>query len=157
MSIQTVLPPHSQENPFVIPSYPYGRLRCVKHVWLETKPKKGVRLMEQTQNPKNMRWNKPHASTYAEISGALYLDENGHVQWESVTGYTDLDKCKAFLETFGENAANHAALVNHIGRKEIYENEMDACEGGRPSYGSPEWKAAYGRAMAKMKAAGLLD
>ena len=74
----------SSETAYVVEDYPYGfRLRCRMRYWLEVHPKRGVRLMSQTSNPKKpgLVWNKPKASTYARFGGALYLDDEGHVQW----------------------------------------------------------------------------
>ena len=46
---------------------------------LEYKPKKGYRFVSQTTNPKRPGkvWNKPKASTYSKLGGAMYLNENG--------------------------------------------------------------------------------
>lgn len=94
----------SEETAYLIEDYPYGfRLRCKMKAWLETQPKKGVRFVTQTENPKNGRWNNPKASTYAKICGAMFLDEKGHVQWECVTEYTDEQKCLEFVEKYGSN------------------------------------------------------
>ena len=74
----TVLHGHvSEETAHTTDDYPYGGHRTSCRWWLETKPKHGMRVMQQTQNPKNGRWNKPHASTYCEFQ-ILYLDEKGH-------------------------------------------------------------------------------
>ena len=73
---------------FVVEDYPYGfRLRCSIRYWLETSSTHGVRLMTQTSNPKRGNvWNKAKAS---DLRGALrwgvvFLDENGHVQWNGL-------------------------------------------------------------------------
>lgn len=151
--IQTVLPVHTQENPFVIDSYPYGRLRCVKRVWLETKPRKGTRCVGQTQDPKNLRWNKPHASTYAEFSGAMYLDSAGHVQWCGLTQFADFEECKAYLDTFGENCTNHAEVVIWTRKQEIKKEELD--KAGNPSYGTPEFQKAKQAMFARFQEEGI--
>jgi hypothetical protein len=57
----------SQENAYVIQDYPYGRLRTQKRVWLEYREGFGFREMHQTLNPKNNRWNKPHAGQYSAL------------------------------------------------------------------------------------------
>lgn len=151
--IQTVLPVHTQENPFVIDSYPYGRLRCVKRVWLETKKNKGTRCVGQTQNPKNQVWNKPHASTYAEFSGAMYLDSEGHVQWTGLTQYDELETISAFLETFGENCTNHAEVVKWKRKHEIKKEELD--KAGNPDYGTPDFQKAHSAMLARFKQEGI--
>ena len=56
------------ETAYEIADYPYGSLRCKKRVWVETKPKHGMRLVECTENPKTGRWNKPHAGTYSDVT-----------------------------------------------------------------------------------------
>lgn len=64
----------SQETAYVQSDYPYGRHRCQRRVWIETKPKQGQRFVAQTEDPKRLRWNAAHASTYAPIK-VLVLDE----------------------------------------------------------------------------------
>lgn len=68
--------------------------------WLEVNSK-GTRFWSQTSNPKKGNvWNKPKASTYC-MAGAMYLDDNGHVQWAGLSAY-DLSKSKDFLDTYRE-------------------------------------------------------
>ncbi len=108
--IKTILPAihTSPETAYVCSDYPYGfRLRCKIRYWLETN-KKGTRFCSQTTNPKvaGEVWNKPKASTYSEISGAMYLNENEHVTWQGLNQYADAPELKKFLEDFGENVVN---------------------------------------------------
>lgn len=93
----------SPETAFVVDDYPYGfRLRCHIRYWLDYKPGKGVRLWSQTTNPKRGDvWNKPKASTYQRLGGALYLDVQGHVTWGGVTEYDDAAKMQDFNDTLG--------------------------------------------------------
>lgn len=76
----------SSETAYLVEDYPYGfNLRCKMRCWIEYKPKKGFRFWTQTTNPKkNNIWNKPKASTYVELSAAMYLDDQNHVQWIGV-------------------------------------------------------------------------
>jgi hypothetical protein len=75
----------SAETAYLVPDYPYGRLRCKIRYWVETATKgsgKGEqRWVSQTTNPKvpGEVWNKPKASTYSALV-AMYLDEKDHVQ-----------------------------------------------------------------------------
>ena len=94
----------SPETAYVVNDYPYGfRLRCTIRYWLEYKGDMGVRLMSQTTNPKRGGvWNKPKASTYACFGGAMYLDDEGHVQWAGLTEYSNGAEAKLFEDTFGE-------------------------------------------------------
>jgi hypothetical protein len=72
----------SPESAYVVDDYPYGfRLRCKIRYWLEYAPRKGFRFVSQTTNPKAAGevWNKPKASTYASIAGAMFLDDSNHV------------------------------------------------------------------------------
>lgn len=78
----------SPETAYVVDDYPYGfKLRCKARYWIETHPKRGQRVMFQTTNPKiegREAWNKPKASTYAQLR-VLVLDEsNGHVETDSI-------------------------------------------------------------------------
>ncbi len=91
----------SEATAYFVHDYPYGfRERTQIRYWLEEKPKKGWRFVSQTMNPKTARWNKPKASTYAEWGAAMYLDGNGHVQWEGIGPYSDDSKILAFVRTF---------------------------------------------------------
>jgi hypothetical protein len=93
----------SEATAYDVLDYPYGfRERTQARYWLEHKPRKGWRLMFQTLAPKTQRWNKPKASTYSEWGGAMYLDGNGHVQWDGIGPYSDDAKILAFLRTFPE-------------------------------------------------------
>lgn len=134
----------SPETAHVIESYPYGfKLRCKIRYWLETN-KKGTRFCSQTTNPKKAGevWNKPKASTYADFSGAMYLDENNHVQWEGLTQYADLPKINEFINNFGENATNFELVKNIRRKKEIFEEELGKFS-PRPDYGSALYRSAY--------------
>src|SRR6266566_9627426 len=79
----------SPETAFVVDDYPYGfRLRCKIRYWLEYAPKRGVRFVSQTSNPKRGNvWNKPKASTYCRFGGCMVLDEQGHVKWSGLSEY----------------------------------------------------------------------
>lgn len=155
--IKTILAGHtSPETAFLVESYPYSfKLRCKIRYWLETN-KKGTRFVSQTTNPKASSevWNKPKASTYTEISGCMYLDENEHVQWTTVSQYTELDKCKEYLANCSEGATNLDGLKKHIRRKEIYEDEMGRFT-PRPSYGDEFFKLAYGATIKRCRDEGL--
>jgi hypothetical protein len=91
----------SLETAYMIEDYPYGSLRCKRRVWLESDPRKGVRFVAQTQNPKNGRWNNPHKSTYVDVAACLYLDEKGYVDWTGIHAYTNPQEALAFVQTFG--------------------------------------------------------
>ena len=80
MSEVTVLYGHeSEDTAYVVDDYPYGfRLRTKIRYWVETDERRGQRMVSQTLNPKNGRWNKPKTSTYSDLV-FLGLDENEHV------------------------------------------------------------------------------
>jgi len=93
----------SPETAYVVGDWPYGSsLRCKKRFWVEFKNKKGFRLVTQTTNPKASfeKWNKPKKSTYSRFGGAMYLDEDGHVQWAGLSEYSDLTESLQFDETY---------------------------------------------------------
>lgn len=138
------------ETAYLVEDYPYGfRLRCKIRYWLETN-KKGTRFCSQTTNPKAAGevWNKLKASTYSEISGAMYLDEKGHVQWRGLNQYADLPELKEFAATFGESATNKKELEKIIKMKEIFEEEL-AKFTPRPDYGTALYNHAYIGARAR--------
>jgi len=94
----------SEATAYLVEDYPYGfTARTQIRYWLETKPKKGWRLVSQTMNPKTGSWNKPKTSTYADWGGAMYLDDNGHVQWTGVGPYTGDNEMLAFVTTFPDS------------------------------------------------------
>lgn len=116
----------SPETAYLVDDYPYGfRLRCKIRYWLEIHPKRGTRFVSQTTNPKrgNTVWNKPKASTYADVAGAMYLDEKGHVQWDCLSYYPDVAACVAWLATYGAAlpAEVHAKVAALIVTKTNYE------------------------------------
>jgi hypothetical protein len=110
---------HTNEaTAYNVADYPYGfTTRTQARYWLEHKPKKGWRLVFQTLNPKTERWNKPKASTYSEWGGAMFLDGNGHVQWEGIGPYSSDAKILAFVRTFPEAPTELAKIAT---QKERY-------------------------------------
>lgn len=92
----------SPETAFLITDYPYSwKLRCSIRYWLEWNVKKGVRFCSQTTNPKKGNvWNAVKKSTYVLLAACMFLDENGHCQWSSLSEYTDPDKFLDFLQNF---------------------------------------------------------
>lgn len=93
----------SEATAYLVDDYPYGfRERTQIRYWLEHKPKKGWRFVSQTMNPKTSRWNKPKASTYTDWGAAMYLDENGHVQWTGVGAYSTDEQILSFVREFPE-------------------------------------------------------
>ena len=104
----------SPETAYVVEDYPYGfRLRCEIRYWLEYTPKRGVRLWSQTG--KSLAgglvpvWNKPKASIYCRLGGAMFLDNEGHVQWSGLTEYSTAAESIAWRDEFG--SANHPACA----------------------------------------------
>ena len=106
MAVITPLHGHnSQEKAYIIESYPYGRLRCKKKVWVELAEKgagKGlVRIAEQTSNPKrnNEVWNKPHYGTY-QAHVFMYLNEDNHVKYGVLGKYTWPETLETYIKDF---------------------------------------------------------
>jgi hypothetical protein len=104
-TVTKVLSGHvSPETAYVVEDYPFGfTLRCKIRFWLEYKAKKGVRFCSQTTNPKRPGevWNTAKkASTYCRFGGAMYLDEQGHVQWSGLSQYVDGAEASAWFEQF---------------------------------------------------------
>lgn len=99
MSYRPLQPQPTETAPFVVPDYPYGfRLRCQIRYWVET-TKHGQRLVSQTQDPRNGRWNKPKASTYSNIVLAA-LDEQNHVVNVGISTYS-LEETQKFRAEYG--------------------------------------------------------
>ena len=92
----------SADTSYLVCDYPYGfRLRCKIRYWLESN-NKGVRFCSQTSNPKKYHiWNKPKYSTYSSQAGAMFLDDQGHVQHAGLHEYMDTKDCVAFRDNYG--------------------------------------------------------
>lgn len=86
----------SIDSAYVVDDYPYGfRQRTKIRYWLESVTKKGDRFCYQTLNPKTDKWNKPKKSTYSDL-GFMFLDNNNHVKWGSISfSYDDFNDIEA--------------------------------------------------------------
>lgn len=119
MIVQELFGHVSPETAYLVPDYPYGhRVRCRIRYWMERDPRRGYRLVSQTENPKTMRWNAPRRSTYALIAASMYLDEQGHVHWVAVGAYTDHAAALAFARSCPH--AVTADLVRWVELKRLY-------------------------------------
>lgn len=106
--MKTVLAGHTSEaTAYLQEDYPYGRLRCQRRVWVETKPRMGQRMVTQTQNPKNGRWNKPNAGTYSSVIVIFLNSENGHVEHDGLNGYVAEEKIDTFETEFGSGLTDY--------------------------------------------------
>jgi hypothetical protein len=129
----------SAETAYVVEDYPYGfRLRCKIRYWIEFKAKKGFRFVSQTTNPKRPGevWNKPKASTYAMFGGAMYLDDNGHVQFAALGEYSSGAEAKAWAETYGEGVSEVGRLLLNkwVAAKVAYDaNKSETFGSGLPA------------------------
>jgi hypothetical protein len=101
----------SPETAYLVDDYPYGfRLRCKIRYWLEFKKGKGFRFVSQTTNPQLAyeKWNAPKASTYARLGGAMYLDDNNHVEWAQLSEYDSTERVGYFLAKYGDTMPDEA-------------------------------------------------
>lgn len=136
----------SPETAYVVDDYPYGfRLRCKIRYWIEFKPKNGFRIVSQTTNPKRSGevWNKPKASTYYRFGGAMYLNDDDHVQFTGLSEYSDGAEAKAWSDQFGEGVpeAGRDTLNRWVAAKAAYDG---ARKGGDPlSVGLAEARQAF--------------
>jgi hypothetical protein len=132
MEVKQLLIGHvSPETAYLVADYPYGfTLRCQIRYWLEFNKTHGVRLVSQTSNPKKagLVWNKPKASTYCRFGGAMFLDENDHVQWSGLSEYTDAAEAEAWRAQYGAGVpADCVPLMNKwCEAKRKYEELRDA-------------------------------
>jgi hypothetical protein len=85
-----------------------------------TSPTRGFRFVSQTENPKVSppRWNKPKPSTYVRLGAAMFLNDEGHVDWAVLTEYSDAPAVLAFLDTFPD--ADVSALAPWAAAKVAY-------------------------------------
>lgn len=136
----------SPETAYVVDDYPYGyRLRCKIRYWLEHDPRRGVRFVSQTTNPKasGEAWNKPKPSTYSRFGGCMILIEAGHIEWRGLTEYCNGAEAKAYSDTYGEGVPESAQplLRKWVAAKLAY----DAAKNSDKSLaiGLPEARAAF--------------
>ena|ERR1700744_3122587 len=129
IQVVTVLKGHvSPDTAYVVSDYPYGyTLRTTIRYWLDFHKTRGTRLVSQTINPKNGRWNKEKASTYCRFGGCMYLDEKGHVQWAGLTEYSDYAEAKKWSEEFSDGVPGQEALKlldQWVAAKKVYEEKI---------------------------------
>lgn len=91
--------------------YPYGRLRCTRHMELEFKKGHGWRVAHTTVNPKTGRINAPKRSTYYAFA---YLTKNPD------TGYTEFNVMR--LNSM-EGIAKFIAFMREYGHEFVFTNE----------------------------------
>ena len=116
----------SFETAYCVDNYPYGKLRTKMYFWLETRPKFGVRLVTRSLNPKNGQINKPHAGQYMPLAANLYIDQNGHCQYEGVGLGTDSEKVVEFVQNFPENPRNDLLKAYCLEQYKYYRIRVDA-------------------------------
>lgn len=92
----------SFETAYLIPSYPYGRLRCRRWCWIEYKERKGFRFVAQTENPKTGRMNAPKRENYFLLGMELFLNEDGHVKYAGISEYSSSSHVLDFVKKFPE-------------------------------------------------------
>lgn len=136
----------SPETAYVVEDYPYGfRLRCKIRYWIEYKKGKGFRSVSQTTNPKRPGevWNKPKASTYSRFGCAMYLDDQGHVQFAGLSEYSDGAEALAFKEKYGEGVpeAGLSILNQWVAAKVAYDSNRQ--KGDPLNVGLPEAHKAW--------------
>jgi len=119
--IQILKDQPTKENPYIVESYPYGRLRTQARFYIETNKRYGQRFVKQTLNPKTNRWNKPKKSTYAQIKLAG-LNEKNHITHISLSMYSS-EEAKIFKEKYWEYLDDHQQkeLINIIKMLEVYD------------------------------------
>ena len=110
----------SAETAYMQDDYPYGYvLRCKKRSWLDVHKTRGVRLMEQTTDPRRpgVYWNKPKASTYSRFAGAMILVDEEHngrtiecVRWVGLDEYSNGKEAADYVEKFGAGVPEAAQL-----------------------------------------------
>lgn len=106
--MKTILTGHTSEaTAYTQQDYPYGRLRCSRRVWVETRKGFGQRMVTQTQNPKNGRWNAHKPGNYHNVIVIFLNDDNGHVETDCLGTYDSLEKIQEFETQWGANLDQH--------------------------------------------------
>lgn len=141
---------NSEEDAYLISDYPYGRqLRTIMKVWLEHDEKKGMRVAQQTQDPRNGHWNKPKKSTYSHAL-VMVFDSEGHLKSEEWS-MMDPSKAAVFFERHRENLPKK--VLCDLIFAENYQRSMDAAKkeaeqkGSSLEYGRPDYVIAHKIAM----------
>lgn len=123
--VQPLIGHHDESTAYVVADYPYGfRLRTQIRYWTEAVPRKGVRFVSQTMNPKvaGVVWNKPKKSTFSRFAEGMYLDEHGHVQTKSLTEYSSASEVADYLRVFGLEGVIMPDLKDFVvGKARLYE------------------------------------
>lgn len=92
-----------EDHAITTEDYPYGGHRTECRWWVETAingTQKGKqRVMQQTCNPKNGRWNRPKQSVYTDMQILYVNGESGHVLNYSFNIFFDPDGLMKFLAT----------------------------------------------------------
>lgn len=119
----------SPDTAFIVNDYPYGfTLRCKIRYWLEEN-KRGTRFISQTTNPKKAGevWNKPKASTYSLIAGAMFLNEEGHTVWAGLSEYSTAEESEAWFNLYrdGLSEQSTARVTLWIAKKKQYEATLN--------------------------------
>lgn len=94
-----------EKSAYYVDNYPWGfRLKTQIRYWIETSEKAngGQRIVKQTMNPKTGSWCSPKKSTYRWVM-FMFLDENEHVQTESLCMNSREKDILQFVETHKNN------------------------------------------------------
>lgn len=95
----------SEETAYAVTDYPAGfRKRCEMKFWIEKKignNPKGYRLVTRSRFHDSSHWNAVNTKAGYHLLGRnLYLDENGHVECDSISEYSGADKVLEFVKSF---------------------------------------------------------
>ena len=145
----TVLPPtHTDfESAYVIKDYPYGGYRTDMKIWIETKAKKGQRVVSCTLNPKSGQWNKPKAGTY-HIVCVLFVDhdDKDHVKIDTMSEY-DTSKAGSFLAKYFEGMSEYyrGKLIIFDAMHKVQDEDGIRVYGASPEDRAKFWELVKGR------------
>lgn len=139
----------NEQNALIVDNYPYGRLRTQKKYWIESAPKKGDRLCEQTKNPKYGNWNKPKKSTYTCI-GVLYKNEIGHVKWEGVNAYEGRKAAEFINNIGGIEKLNELQRTMYNSLMGINEVKRDEFTGEKVKDYSIKWEKNHNKDLSRL-------
>jgi hypothetical protein len=98
--VESVLAPcTSFETAHIVHDYPYGGYRTDMAYWVEYRKGKGFRPVTCSLNPKNGKWNKPHAGVY-QTAMAMYIEMGTH--FTRFAHFTAHDNAKLAAEFYIE-------------------------------------------------------
>lgn len=86
---------------------------ALRRTWLEHNPRKGYRLVRQTQDPRTGRWCVPKRSTYV-MAAVLVRNPAGEVDWHTLHRGAAADELADWVQSWPHTATSAAVVAMFI-------------------------------------------